>query len=313
MPMYIRKLPNKSSLIIEKESLPEKTFMFNPSLAYPYLYLRTNIVSDAQDTNVVTLHNMQTKETRTIATVGLQPSVNLYQGLEDLRLVLFNDKLWFTATSTHASDKMISQILIGYFNDTKTEIEKITTLHSSDDIPMKNVVPFVHNNSLKLLDIYTMSIYTVTEAQIDSEVTTTADSEATATAPDSEATATKLDCNVENSGSLKSDKIRSNMLRTSTSPFHLHGNMYGVIAHDVIQTKVNIKLSYIHYYLEFDISSGNITFISEPFWVLHWGVEFVSGVFFDKSSGSVVLYLGYDDKYPYMATTTLSDLRVGKA
>jgi hypothetical protein len=104
--------------------------------------------------------------------------------------------------------------------------------------------------------------------------------------------------------------------RGSTSPVHLHGNTWGVIAHDIIfndTPNILMRCSYVHHWIEFDIVRGAITFISRPFFVAHWGIEYISGIQYDKNnSNPVSLYIGIDDKQPLLCKTTLAHLRVGK-
>jgi hypothetical protein len=54
-----------------------------------------------------------------------------------------------------------------------------------------------------------------------------------------------------------------------------------------------------------------VTYISTPFWCMHWGVEFVSGC--EKlDDDRVCLYLGLRDKQPAKIETSFANLRVGK-
>jgi len=66
----------------------------------------------------------------------------------------------------------------------------------------------------------------------------------------------------------------------------------------------------MHHWIEFDIESGQVSFVSSPFWVTTFGVEFVSGIRIDGEN--VELYLGVQDKTAVKYVTNLSGLRSGK-
>lgn len=295
MPLKFRRLPAKVTNILESSSLPDNVVMFNPSVAYPIMYLRTCSMTNSADKNSIVFHNLQEKTTHVVKSDNvLLPSVNLYQGLEDVRIVWYNDKLWFTATSTHASISMMSETLVGYFDSELKAIERVARVDLGKP-PIKNITPFVHEGKLKLLDIEKGRVYVV-EDILDNDGNWVG-------------FAAPVDIVLKPGAGVCIDG-----LRTSTSPVHLHGNLWGCIAHDCIyydNTKITSKLSYLHYWVEFDIRTGSITFVSSPFWIVQWGIEFVSGVYLNPA-GSVVLYIGVNDNKPIMATTTLGDLRIGK-
>jgi len=56
-----------------------------------------------------------------------------------------------------------------------------------------------------------------------------------------------------------------------------------------------------------------VTFMSAPFWLAHWGIEYVSGLRRSKREQNVVeIYFGVNDQVPMMALARLADLRAGK-
>jgi hypothetical protein len=67
----------------------------------------------------------------------------------------------------------------------------------------------------------------------------------------------------------------------------------------------------LHHWLEIDVVRGVVTFVSSPFWVAHWGIEFVSGIE-RRPDGAIRIYLGVKDQDAMICETTLYDLRVGK-
>ncbi len=291
MPQYIRHLPGKIINIIDKKTLPANNVVFNPSIAYPILYLRGTVKSKNNDLSYVLLYDYTTKKSHIIDSPPLERNINMYQGIEDLRICWHKDKLWFSGNSTHASKTMNNELVVGYFDKDFTKVEKISIVDISK-VPVKNVCIFSHNDKLLLFDIYLKSIFILLEDSNTNEYI--AIKEVT----------------------LKAGRgINIDHLRGSTSPVHLHGNTWGCVVHDIIfndNTVLVTRLSYIHHWLEFDIESGVVTFVSSAFWVAHWGIEYVSGLKYDKSSDKIELFFGVEDGEAMSFHTTLSDMRIGK-
>lgn len=292
MPYYIRKLPCNVGLLVDKEQIPKQIALYNPSKAGIYTYIRQTEYSLSGEENSVLIHNEKTDELKQIKSPWeLMPkTVNLFRGIEDLRICEFNGKLWFGGTSTHISENMNNELTIGYFDNDLTKVEKIQMVDIGSK-PVKNVIPFVRNDKLYLLDSYLKKIYELKTNEETGE------------------------WYVEIFLSLKPAKgISEENYRGSTAPIHLHGSIYGCVVHDIIfndNKKLVTRLSYLHHWMEFDINTGLITFISTPFWIAHWGVEYVSGIN-KNSEGKIELYLGIQDKLPMKCLTTLSNLRIGK-
>jgi hypothetical protein len=304
MPIYIRRLPGEKSLLMDTQQYPQQFKFYNPSAAGDWIYIRiTEHTSNAMK-NKILMYNAKSKTTSTVDCPWdkLAPSMNLFQGIEDLRLCLFKDRLWFTAATTHASDSMGNELLLGYFNDSVTTVEYLTVLDIGSR-PVKNVCPFVFCNQLRLFDMFQQKIYQVYE---DLDALEDEEKYVAATVKQ-----LKVVCNAGPLMATSDTKFRG-----STSPVHLHGNTWGVIAHDIIfndTPNILMRCSYVHHWIEFDIVRGVITFISRPFFVAHWGIEYISGIQYDKNkSNPVSLYIGIDDKQPLLCKTTLAHLRVGK-
>lgn len=163
--------------------------------------------------------------------------------------------------------------------------------------PVKNICPFVVNDTIMLLDTYCGTCYKVA---ID-DATFAVD--------------------IEKIWDLKGDvddtfggTHGNPTMRGSTSPIHLHGSTWGCIVHDIIydnNTVLNTvaKLAYLHTWIEFDVMTGSMTFVSRPFYLIKFGIEFVSGIWYEKKEDTIVLYMGVDDKLPMVVKTFLHDLR----
>jgi hypothetical protein len=298
MPFYIRRLPvQHKHAILDPKTAPQNppTCFFNPSRADDVICIRVTEFGDGGRTqkNKALLYHTKTKVSTVVEPpwAKLAPTLNLYQGIEDVRLCWFRETLWFTATTTHASSAMTNEIVAGYFSkDLKTVAE--CALVDIGSRPVKNLCPFVYEGALCLWDSYKLKIYRL---------------EADATESPFQLKTMVLRSLAMGSG------LPTTPLRGSSSPVLLHGSLYGCVVHDIIfcdLPTIPNGLSYIHYWMEFDIERGYVTFLSQPFIIAHWGIEFVSGI--HKEGDAVYLYFGVDDKLPMECKTTLHDLRIGK-
>lgn len=292
MPFYVRKLPCASGLMIDEKQIPQNMALYNPSRAGPYTYIRQTEYMASGEENSMLIHDERTGKVQHIDTPwNLMPkTVNLFRGIEDLRLCEFEGRYWFGGTSTHISDNMDNELVVGYFNKEMTKVENVQMVDIGSR-PVKNVIPFVYKDKLHLLDVYLRKIY---ELKTNEET---------------------KEWYVETVQTLTpAAGVSTEKYRGSTQPIHLHGSIYGCIVHDIIfndNKRLVTRLSYLHHWMEFDIETGLITFISTSFWLAHWGIEYVSGIEKDKE-GKINVFVGIQDKLPMKCVTTLADLRVGK-
>lgn len=312
MPFHVRHLPCTVSTLVSSESVPPNTVLFNPSYAHPILYLRGTRHSVTQETNFAILYNMIDKKHIEVPSPMhlLAPCVNLFQGIEDLRICWgplniqremgnAEQRLWFSGTTTHASDVMTNELIVGHFSADLRRVERLSVVDIGS-LPVKNVCPFIHKGRIHLLDTFKKDIFILEE-----------DSENPEKGKDGYPKLKVVRIKKLTSGA----GIPNEGFRGSTSPVHLHGNTWGCIVHDIIfndNTKLVTRLSYMHVWLEFDIETGDITFVSSPFWIAHWGIEYASGIHYDREKDEVTLYLGVADRTPLISRTTLHDLRIGK-
>jgi len=309
MPIYIRHLPGTAAKIVDDKIIPPNNVFFNPSIAWPILYIRRIEHFKTKEVNSVFLYNLENQKNYIIHSPMdmLKKNVNLFTGIEDLRICWYKDRLWFSGTCTHVSPNMTSELLVGYFNKDLSTVEKLSHVDIGS-FPVKNVCPFVVGDDLLLFDIFKNAIYKCTE--LYETCTDTLDTNTTTTKQEPKwikFIATKINSLVPAPG------LSIEGFRGSTSPVHLHGNTYGVIVHDIIfndQASLITRLSYLHIWMEFDVVSGVVTFVSTPFWVAHWGIEYVSG--FMIKDNIVTIFLGLNDQSAVSFTTTIQDLRVRK-
>jgi len=296
--LSFRHLPGAAGSIIDQKSLPQNTVVLNPSIAHPILYLRTIKHNQTDEHNSCILHDLVKKTTHFIDSPwkDLKKNVNLFKGIEDLRITWYKHKLWFAGTCTHCTDDMTSALVIGYFDNSNSKIERISSVDIGS-LPVKNMSLYVYEDKLYMLDIYKKAIYEITE---EYEESSKKFSKFVATL------AMPLKCG---------EGISIEGLRGSTAAVHIHGNTYGCIIHDIIfndQTTLVTRLSYLHLYMEFDVKTGTVTFLSSPFWIANWGIEYCSGFALHPDKNNVELYLGVNDQQAITYKTTLHDLRCGK-
>jgi hypothetical protein len=292
MSLYIRRLPARIGVLFEKKNYAPNHVYFNPSAAGPYTYVRVTEHTRTTEINHIMIHNSVTGQLHMIPSPVdmLKETCALFTGIEDLRIVIFKDRLWFTATTTHASCHMNNQIVVGHFDEAMTRVDRLEVADIAP-MPVKNICPFVWNDELHLLDAFKKKIWRVVDR--------------------SETDALTFECVRE----LRDARGVDRDLRGSTSPVHLHGNIWGFIVHDIIfndNAQLVTRLSYYHLWVEIDIERGVITYVSTPFWIYHWGIEYVSGIKYVPEKHEVEIYFGVMDHIPVKAVTSLADMRCGK-
>jgi hypothetical protein len=168
MPFYVRHLPGSADQLIDKSKLPPTIVLFNPSIAHPIIYIRQIQHFQTKEENSVFLYNLETKQNFNIPSPQhfLKNNVNLFRGIEDLRICWYKEKLWFSATCTHASDNMTSELLVGHFDKQLTSIERMSYIDIGSK-PVKNVCPFVCGDQLLLFDIFLCKIYVLNDEVVE--------------------------------------------------------------------------------------------------------------------------------------------------
>lgn len=281
--------------MIDKKDIDSNLTCYNPSSSGSYISIRVQEKSKNQtEVNSIFIYNRNTRTLKRIATPSdaLKPSCAFYTGIEDARIVTYDNRLWFIATSTHASDTMISEMIVGRFNKDVTGIEFAQHLDFGVK-PLKNTCPFVWNGKLCLMDIYMLTVYEIVfeKGEDGSE-----------------------SCKPVVLKSLRPcNGVTKRMVYGSTSPVNLHGNIWGCVVHEHIKQARDrtMSLAYISYWMEFDVDRGMVSFFSTPFIVAQWGIEFISGIEYNQETEEVELYMGVADKVAVIARTKLYNLRVG--
>ncbi len=293
----IRKLPSRIELLFDESNTIPKFTYFNPSSSYPYIYVRaTEAVENMEGFGLVNINHVfiysyiTNKMTMIDIPFGsLKLSYNVHQGIEDTRLFMYKGRLWFISSSTHASSSMLSEMLIGYYDDSISSIEFIQHLDFGIR-PLKNMCPFVCKDRIYTIDFYSLKVYEIVLEETEHGDTFV---------PVCRGTLAPY------------GGVNKHMLRGSTSPIHLHGNLWGCVVHEHVSKLPKGAFAYVSYWLEFDMERSTITFLSDPFYVSILGIEFISGIEYFRDRDVIELYLGVKDKKPIVAHTTLHDLRTG--
>ncbi len=296
--MHVRRLVGTKGVLMDPQVMTPQIAFYNPSAADDWICIRVSEFTSTEDRSDMLLCNTKTKETKRISSPYdmLQPTMNIYKGLEDVRIVRFQGRLWFTASCTHASSAMLNELVVGYFTPALDAVEYCQKVDLGADTrpPIKNIVPYVWKDRLWVMDVLQQKMYALEENAEKRILVTNAREIAFPV--------------VHNYG----------RLRGSTNPVHLHGNLWGCVVHSILFNDTPIKeiqLAYMHHWMEFDMERGCVTYLSTPFWCMNWGVEFVSGCTIERREGReecVHLYLGLRDKQPAKVETTLVHLRVSK-
>lgn len=151
---------------MERDKFPPNHLFYNPSVdeTGEFIYLRNTEIRPNHEYNHFILYHQPTQELRKVSIPDgfLLPTFNAYRGIEDVRIVKHNGRLWFTATSTHATNDMRNTVLLGFLDNKNTKVEYITVL-SNFEPPTKNINPYVYDGDLYLLDAYGMRLYKVTK------------------------------------------------------------------------------------------------------------------------------------------------------
>jgi hypothetical protein len=270
----------------------EKNMTFyNPSASKQFISFRVTVNDNRVLLNNVALYNKDKKSLTFIDSPMhlLHPTCNLYRGLEDVRIMYHKNVIWFTATSTHASEHMTNELVFGRFNESATCIQKIWVIDIGT-LPAKNILPFVYSDDIYILDVFQKKIF-----RLDYD--------------------TEKDTYVATLYRELSGFPSGLPLKGSTSPVHLHGDIWGCVVHtDIVneEQRHTNRVSYLHYWMEIDVDRGAVTFLSLAFWCAKWSFEYISGIDYNPDTSEVNLYGGVEDRVPVTITTRLCFLRNSK-
>ena len=87
-------------------------------------------------------------------------------------------------------------------------------------------------------------------------------------------------------------------------------NLYGALVHDLYI--VFGERYYLHHWIEIDISQWKLVYMSKPFILAYFGIEFATGITWENDDHKTVkIYFGLKNTRAYYTICSLQDLRQG--
>jgi len=189
--------------------------------------------------------------------------------IEDLRLFKHNDELHFIG---YRRNPDLFETHTGYIKH--NAIYPTHTLKDSDQ-HIKNIVPLQTLTELYFIDIHTKTVYDSTLKPIH--------------------TITNLPTDLP--------------LYGSTRFIHLSNNIFGALVHNSFNFSNRNLIYYYYYWVELDITTWSITFVSKPFIIYKLSLVFVSDICKITDSVFEILF-GYKDRRACKGIVKLEDLRI---
>lgn len=246
--------------------------LINPSVCKKYIYYKNlkNIWGVWTSQSVFYCRNTGDK---TIIECNEYKS-KVSQGIEDLRLFDHNGEVCFVGCARGENEKF--KTLIG-----KVLEDSISIINTLEDLEhVKNIVPLIYDHVF-FIDVLKGTVY---------------------------------DKDLNKHAELNIDKSQYS---GSTQFIQLNDWLFGGVVHVVMYQKMFIRNPryrvinqpiYKHFWIEIDVRNWIVTFVSEPFYIHQYGVEFVSGI--EKlDDNQIRLYYGVDDNRSYACNVALNELR----
>jgi tetratricopeptide (TPR) repeat protein len=199
---------------------------------------------------------------------------NWVQGIEDCRLVTFNNSLWFTCTTSDTNPTGQRQISLCKLSDSARKetrsVEKLIPLIGPDPHRCeKNWLPFVKDGSL--CAIYSCHPFTIYKPDLETGACETA--------------------------LLYEPEHDFSGLRGSAAPIEYNGG-YLMLVHETIQFEDQSRI-YLHRFLFLD-KNFIVQQVSKPFTFFHVGVEFCCSMTMDHSEKELVMAVGVEDSQAHL-------------
>lgn len=186
------------------------------------------------------------------------------KGIEDIRIIEFNNNLYFIGNSREVSNDNSPKMMLGKYSISKNSIESIVKLYGYEDNKcQKNWSPFIHNN--KLLFIYSFDPLVILEPNLENG-----------------------ECKIYKN---QNQKYNYSMLRGGSQGFYINNDLY-FITHEIIFDNGRI---YFHRFVKMT-EKLEIEKVSYPFFFKDWGIEYVTGATYDKNNNKILISWGSNDK-----------------
>lgn len=256
-------------------------YLINPSSCKEYIYFRVLEIIDTDPNNVLWKSDMLFYEKATGAFQQVDLAVPGSVGLEDLRVFDYQDTIWFVGSKKN--DKNLFETWIGWFTKDAKTLEHVEYQISLPETHVKNIVPLLDGDRLYFVDILKGVILEHTPNGLE-----------------------KAD--LRWSDGVKPDEYV--LLYGSTQFVRLsEEGLFGAFVHDIFKVGPRDK-HYIHYWMEVDIRTKEIVFLSTPFVIAKFGIEFPTSL--ERVEGDEEKFqvmFGIDDRDTGRCTLTRKTLR----
>lgn len=207
----------------------------------------------------------------------------LVEGLEDCRLIEYQDHFWFTCTTFNTNPTGATQISLCKLEDTPEDgnlyVETLTPLWGPDIHRYeKNWLPFVKDNLLYA--VYGYNPFTIYRPNLETGYSETAIS--------------------------YESEYDFSAFRGSAAPIPIDGG-YLLLVHEVTLVADQHRC-YYHRFLFLD-ESFHVQKASKPFIFKHFGVEFCNSMTLDTEGENLILAVGIEDREAYLCFMKLKSLR----
>lgn len=250
----------------------------NPSASKDYIYFRAMLASKEWISTICIFDKHASK-------FGMVDEHPECPNIEDLRIFDYQNRVWFVGFMRRSLDK-IFETYVGYFNADCSYIEKIIARISSPTKHIKNITPLIHDNKLWLIDILTGTIYKHDDSTVCPSHT--------------------LDMSLIH----ESMAAYSNRVFGTTPYVNIQDTIYGGLIH--ITKKIGGHTCYFYKWIEIDVATWSVVFVSKPYVIQKLGIVFVSHI--EKiGDDRFELMFGQDDENTCRCETSLRELRNQKA
>ncbi len=255
-------------------------YLINPSSSKDYIYFRVLEIVNVDPKCVLWKSDMLFYHKATGAFQQVELAVPGAEGLEDLRIFDYQETIWFVGTKKN--EKNLFETWIGWFSKDGKILEHVEYQISLPETHVKNMVPLLDGEKVYFIDILKGVVLERTPTGLEKS-------------------------DLQWAEGVKPDEHV--LLYGSTQFVRLRDGLFGALVHDIFRVGEQDK-HYIHYWIEFDINTKNIVFLSTPFVISKFGIEFPSCL--ETVEGDEEIFqvmFGIDDRDTGRCTLTRKTLR----
>jgi tetratricopeptide (TPR) repeat protein len=208
-------------------------------------------------------------------------------GLEDCRMFLFNESIWFTCTTLDTNPCRAHQISLCKLEDkgidNSINVERLIPLMGPNlKRCEKNWLPFVKNN--EIFAIYSYDPFVIYKLKNDEQL-----------------------CSINNNAAIVNEPQKLNFTRFcgSAPPIEFNDG-YLFLVHEVAYAED--RRHYMHRFLYMD-RDLNITKASSPFFFMHKGIEYCCGMTIDHANENLVMTIGIEDRQAFFAFVDINTVK----